>query len=254
MTITSETPVRDIATSIPDAIPMLERLGVDYCCGGQHTLREACSKHNIAVERVLDDLDQFQKQKGQGIAESHWLHAPLKDLAEYIISKHHVYTREHLSLIDGLMAKVEQSHGAQHPEVFQLGKQLAVFGSELRHHTTCEEENLFPYIAAIGTREIRELPAPAKGSLSMPINHMTADHDQTGEELRTLRKLTNQYTPPADACPTWRALYRAIEELEADLHQHIHLENNILFPRAIQDAKNQEAQKSGATPAVAARA
>lgn len=247
MTITPETPVRDIATSMPEAIPVLERLEVDYCCGGQHTLAEACANHNIALARVLDDLEQFQTEKGPSVAESHWLHAPLKELTEYIVKKHHAYTREHLNLIDDLMGKVEQRHGAEHPEVFQLGKQLAVFGSELRHHAGCEEDNLFPYIAALGTNETKELPAPAKGSLSMPINHMTADHDQTGEELRALRKLTNHYTPPAEACPTWRALYRAIEELDTDLHKHIHLENNILFPRAMK-----EAQTSGATPPVAA--
>lgn len=247
MTITSETPVREIAISLPNAIPVLERLGVDYCCGGQHTLAEACSNHNIALARVLDELQQFQKEKGANIAESHWLHAPLKDLTEYIVKKHHAYTREQLKLIDDLMNKVEQRHGGEHPEVFRLGKLIAVFGSELRHHAGCEEDNLFPYIAALGTGETKELPAPAKGSLSMPINHMTADHDQTGEELRTIRKLTNHYTPPAEACPTWRALYRAIEELDTDLHQHIHLENNILFPRAIK-----EAQASGAKQPVAA--
>lgn len=241
MTITSDTPVRDIATSMPKAIPVLERLGVDYCCGGQHTLAEACSNHHIALARVLDELEQLQQQQGANVAESHWLHAPLKDLTEYIVKKHHAYTREQLKLIDDLMSKVEQRHGVEHPEVFQLGKLLAVFGSELRHHAGCEEDNLFPYIASLGTNETKDLPAPAKGSVKMPIDHMMADHDQTGRELGTIHKLTNHYTPPAEACPTWRALYRAIEELDADLHQHIHLENNILFPRAIK-----EAQTSGA--------
>lgn len=238
MVITSETAVRDIATGFPTAIPVLNRLGVDYCCGGQHTLAEACSRHNIAIARVLDELEHLQQEQGANIAESHWLHAPLKELTEYIVAKHHAYTREQLKLIDELMVKVEARHGAEHVEVFQLGKVVAVFGSELRHHAECEETNLFPYIAALGTEEKRELPAPANGSLKPPITRMTTDHDQTGEELRTLRRLTDNYTPPAEACPTWRALYRAIEELEADLHQHIHLENNILFPRALEQARS----------------
>lgn len=237
MTITSETPVREIAVAFPTAIPVLERLGVDYCCGGQHSLAEACSTHNIAIARVLDELQQLQREQGANVAESNWNHAPLKDLTEYIVKKHHAFTREQLNLIDGLMAKVEQRHGAEHVEVFKLGKLIAVFGSELRHHAECEETNLFPYIAALGTNEKKDLPAPAKGSVRMPINHMMMDHDQTGEELKSLRSMTDHYTPPAEACPTWRALYRAIEELDTDLHQHIHLENNILFPRAIKQAE-----------------
>jgi len=240
MTITSKTPVRDIATAIPTAIPVLEQLGIDYCCGGQHTLAEACSTHNIAVARALDELEGSQRDQGPKLAENDWLHAPLNELAEHIIQKHHAFTRSQLKLIDDLMAKVEQRHGAEHPEVFQLGKTIAVFGSELRHHTDCEETNLFPYIASLETGEKAELPAPARGSLKMPITHMMTDHDQTGKELQTLRKLTNNYTPPADACPTWQALYRAIGELESDLHTHIHLENNILFPRAMERAASEQ--------------
>ncbi|HEU5407874.1 MAG TPA: iron-sulfur cluster repair di-iron protein [Nitrospira sp.] len=244
MVITSETPVRDIAVAMPTAIPMLERIGIDYCCHGQHTLTEACARKDIALAPVLEELDKLQPQS-TGSEESRWAHAPLKELSEHIVKRHHAYTREHLKLIDTLMAKVEQRHGAEHPEVFQLGKALAVFGSELKHHTECEETNLFPYIAAIGTDQLQELPAPAMGSLKMPISHMMADHDQAGEDLQTLRKLTNNYTPPPEACPTWRGLYSAIEELEADLHQHIHLENNILFPRAIKQAES-EVQKTSA--------
>lgn len=238
MAITSETPVRDIAVQFPTAIPLLEKLGVDYCCHGQHTLAQACAERKLAVEFVLNELDQFQRQADKP-AESEWANAPLKDLAAHIVSKHHAFTRSQLKLIDDLMAKVEHSHGAQHPEVFQLGKALAVFGSELKHHAECEETNLFPYIAALGTDHKPDLPAPARGSLEMPINHMMGDHDQTGVELQGIRKLTSHYTPPPDACPTWRALYRAIEDLEQDLHQHIHLENNILFPRALKQAKEE---------------
>lgn len=242
MVITSETPVRDIAVAIPTAIRVFERVGLDYCCHGQHTLTEACAKKNIALPPVLEELEKLQPENAAP-AESEWAHAPLKELTEYIVKKHHAFTREQLQLIDTLMAKVEQRHGAEHPEVFQVGKVVAVFGSELKHHAGCEEANLFPYIAALGTGNLPDLPAPAMGSVMMPIKHMMSDHDQTAEELQELRKLTNDYTPSPEACPTWRGLYRAIEELEADLHQHIHLENNILFPRAIKQAEV-EARKS----------
>lgn len=247
MVITAETPVRDIATGFPSAIPVLERLGVDYCCHGQHTLAEACAKREITLAPVLDELKQFQhSQQDAKPTEDQWLHAPLKDLTEHIVKKHHAFTRSQLNLIDDLMAKVEQRHGADHLEVFQVGKAVGILGSELRHHAECEETNLFPYIAALGTeKEQPVLPAMAKGSLQPPINRMMMDHDQTGNELQTLRTLTNDYIPPAAACPTWRALYRAMEELEADLHQHIHLENNILFPRALKQAQV-EASRKGA--------
>lgn len=233
MVITSETSVRDIAVRFPTAIPMLERIGIDYCCHGQHTLTEACANKKIAVAPVLEELEKLQPQIADP-AESRWAHAPLKELSEYIVKRHHAYTREQLTLIDGLMTKVEDRHGPEHAEVYRIGKMVAVFGSELRHHTECEENNLFPYIAALGTDQKVELPAPANGSLNLPITHMMTDHDKTGEELQALRQLTNDFTPPPEACPTWRALYRALEDLELDLHQHIHLENNILFPRALE--------------------
>ena len=123
--------------------------------------------------------------------------------------------------------------GPDHPEVFEIGKVFAVTSSKLAHHFGCEESTLFPYIARLGTDQQPELPAMANGGVGHPITRMMADHDQAGDELRTLRVLTNNYTPPPAACPTWRALYRALEDLEQDLHQHIHLENNILFPRAL---------------------
>lgn len=235
--IAAETPVREIAAKIPCAIPVLERLGVDYCCGGQYTLAEACAKRNIALQPALEELEQYQQQEGTP-AETHWLHAPLKELTEYIIQKHHAYTRKQLALIDDLMEKVEERHGADHLELFRVGKAVAVFGAEIRHHTECEEAILFPYIAALGTGQSPELPAPANGSLTMPVARMMTDHDKTGDELRTLRALTKNFTPPTAACASWRGLYHAMEELEADLHRHIHLENNILFVRALEEGKS----------------
>ncbi len=231
MVITSETQVSDIAVEYPTAIPVLERFGIDYCCGGKHTLAEACSKRDVNLGPVLEELELQQRKTDA--PEAHWQKAPLKDLAEYIVQKHHAFTRDQLKLIGDLMAKVENRHGTDHPEVFEIGKVFAVTSSELTHHFGCEESALFPYIAALGTGQRPELPAMANGSMELPITRMMMDHDQAGEELRTLRSLTNNYTPPTAACPTWRALYRALEDLERDLHQHIHLENNILFPRAL---------------------
>ena len=236
MVITSETPVRDIAVEYPTTIPVLEGFGIDYCCGGKHTLAEACTRKDLHLAPVLEALES--KQRDTSVPESQWQQASLQELADYIVQKHHVFTREQLKLIGGLSSKVENRHGAGHPEVFEIGKVFAVINSELTHHFFCEETILFPYISKLDTAQQAALP-PVFGSVEQPITRMMADHDQAGDELRELRSLTSNYTPPSTACPTWRALYRALEDLEIDLHQHIHLENNILFPRALAQAGKQ---------------
>ncbi|HET9099718.1 MAG TPA: iron-sulfur cluster repair di-iron protein [Acidobacteriaceae bacterium] len=237
MAITSETPVRDIAVEHPTTIPVLERFGIDYCCGGKHTLAEACAKRDVDLAPVLKELES--QQRNTDAAEAHWLKAPLKQLTDHIVQKHHAFTREQIKLIADLMKKVEARHGADHPEFFEIGKVFAVTSSELTHHFFCEENILFPYIGKMEAGQQAALP-PVFGSVEQPITRMMMDHDQAGEELRALRVLTNDYTPPTAACPTWRALYRALEDLERDLHQHIHLENNILFPRALVQARAPE--------------
>lgn len=232
MIITSEALIRDIAVELPTAIPVLERLGIDYCCGGKNTLVEACTNRNLKLEPVLEELDR-QQQQNPTPTEIGWTVAPLREFSEYIINKHHAYTRDQLKLIDGLMTKMEHHHGADHLEIFQVGKAFAVISSTLTRHFDWEETTLFPYIATMETEQQPDLPA---SSIDLPIALLMAEHDQAGSKFRMLRELTNNYTPPRVACPTWRALYGAMEELEFDLHQHIHLENNILFPRALEQA------------------
>lgn len=234
MIITSETQVRDIAVEVPTAIPVLERFGIDFCCGGKHTLAEACTQRDVNLGPVLQELELQQRKTDA--PEAGWQNAPLKDLAEYIVSRHHAFAREQIQLIGGLMTKVEARHGENHPEIAQVAKVFAVVSAELAHHFVCEETILFPYIEKLEGDRQATLP-PMFGSVEQPIARMMADHDQAGEELRELRGLTGNYKPPTAACPTWRALYRALEDLERDLHQHIHLENNILFPRALTQAK-----------------
>jgi regulator of cell morphogenesis and NO signaling len=237
MNIGSETAVGDIAAEYPASIAVLERLGIDFCCGGKTSLANACARHDLDLESVLAELSH--KQHNVNDADRQWQQAPLKDLAEYIVRKHHAFTREQLKLIGDLMIKVERRHGADHPEVFEIGKVIAVIGSELTHHSYCEENTLFPYIAHLENSQ-STAPHAVFGSVETPITRMMMEHDQAGEELRTLRTLTNNYTPPAVVCSTWRALYRALEEFEQDLHRHIHLENNILFPRTMALAKIKE--------------
>lgn len=234
MEITSEIAVRDIAIGIPSAIPVLEQFNIDYCCAGKHTLAEACAKRGLSVTPVLQELER-QRQRGAS-PETDWQTAPLKQLIKHIVEKHHVFTRRQLELVRELAAKVERRHGNSHPEAFQVSTAIASISAELTHHFSCEEEMLFPYIARLGGNERPALP-PVFDSVEQPVTRMMKEHDKTGDEFRQLREITNNYQPPADACTTYRALYRALEDLEQDLHRHIHLENNILFPRALAAAK-----------------
>ena len=229
MVITAETPVRDIVIESPTAIPVLEHFGIDYCCGGKHTLAEACTKRDQSIALVLEELEHM----GQDITtpEVQWQTAPLRELIDHIVQKHHTFTREHLVLIHELADKVERRHGAAHPEVHRLNEVLAIISAELTRHFFCEENVLFPYIAQLDQKQTSSAH-PIFDNMQQPVKQMMREHDQTGNELRVLREITNQYQPPDYACTTYRALYRAMEDLERDLHWHIHLENNILFPRA----------------------
>ena len=231
--ITSETPVRDIAVKYPMTIPVLESFGIDFCCGGKHTLATACAKKELNTESVLKEL-QLQERLDSTPATD-WQQATLSDLTEYIVNKHHAFTRSQIILIRALLDKVESRHAAHHPEILNVSKTFSVVCAELDHHFHCEEQMLFPYIARMEKDKKTALPL-AFGNVQQPIARMMADHDQAGDEFREMRELTNNYLPPDDACPTFRALYRALEDLEHDLHQHIHLENNILFPRALEQA------------------
>ena len=229
MVITSDTEVRQIALDAPTSIPLLEQFGIDYCCGGQQTLAEACGKKNLQLASVLAALEQ---NASPAPSANDWPTAPLHRLAEHIVTTHHGFTRQQLTLLHTLMEKVVHRHGATHAEVPELSQALAALAAELTHHFICEENILFPYIARLEQEGRATLP-PMFGSVSQPIQKMMLDHDRAGDELSHMRTLTNNYQPPQDACTTYRALYRALEDLEKDLHQHIHLENNILFPRAL---------------------
>lgn len=230
MVITAETLVRNIVVEMPNAIPVLERFGIDYCCGGKNTLAEACAQREQSIALVLDELEH----RGQDTTapELQWQTAPLHELIDHIVQKHHTFTRDQLVLIQELASKVERRHGIAHPEVQKINEALAIISAELTHHFFCEENVLFPYIKQVDEKQTF-VAHPTFDTIQQPVAQMMKDHDQAGDEFRDLQEITNQYQPPDDACTTYRALYRAMEDLEHDLHRHIHLENNILFPRAL---------------------
>lgn len=234
MTLHPEQTTREIALQHPAAIPVFESLGIDYCCGGSKTLGEACQKAQVDWTRMVELL---QTAEHPSVPEQpDWTRQELDRLTRHITDTHHGYVRSAtMRLSDGL-AKVIAKHGARHPEVREIG---AVFGSlsrELSMHMMKEEHVLFPYIDALAESERghRTPVTPPFGTVENPIRMMLAEHDEAGQWMEQIRTLSNGYRPPEDACPTYRGLYHGLAEFERDLHQHVHLENNILFPRALE--------------------
>jgi regulator of cell morphogenesis and NO signaling len=237
----TEKTVRELALENVVATRVFERLGIDYCCGGNHTLEQACHAANISVDQVLKSLEEAQLSSPANSEDRNWQTEPLGDLISHITTTHHKYTRDEIARLGPLFAKVCSVHGNSHPELLQLRDIFARLCQELTSHLMKEEKVLFPYIIRMEEAVIEKAPnlPPPFGTVENPVAMMEHEHDSAGNALRAMRKISRGYTAPADACVSYQTLYKALAELEADLHQHIHLENNILFPRAIEMEKAQ---------------
>jgi regulator of cell morphogenesis and NO signaling len=225
--------VKEYALEMPGATRIFEKLGIDYCCGGGHSLAEACAKAGVAVDEVLGSLERIENTDGTSASEG-WQTASLAGLITHIVEKHHTFTRQELARLEALLTKVCGVHGQNHPELFHIQKQFQELSRELAPHMLKEERVLFPYIIQMeeAAKNNRMLPAPPFGTVRNPVRVMMVEHDAAGDILREMREVSSDYTTPEDSCISYQTLYGALAALEADLHQHIHLENNILFPRA----------------------
>ncbi len=234
MNHTKEKTVREIAVENPSSVRVFETLGIDYCCGGKRTLNDACTRANVSVESVLDLLAKAGQHHAADGAQV-WNQSRLSALADHIVESHHGYVRRETPRIQALLEKVIVRHGASHPEVKQIDELFTAVSEELSTHMLKEEQVLFPYIAKMEAAFLNGQPLPSAffGSVTKPIANMLADHDDAGALLARMRELSNGYQAPAGSCPTFRALYEGLREFERDLHQHVHLENNILFTRAV---------------------
>lgn len=232
MELASERTVRDLASANPGAARIFESFGIDYCCGGERSLAQACSAAKVSVQEVIDALGQTPAQR----EDRDWQEASLAELINHIIEKHHAYVRAEIPRLVALLAKVVRVHGQNHPELEKVEVSFQALAEELTLHLLKEERMLFPYIVQLEDAAKRgSRPAPAMfGAVQNPVRMMMMEHDSAGELLREMRETTNGYGVPEDGCMSYTMLYRALPEFEADLHQHIHLENNILFPRAIE--------------------
>ena len=231
MELVSERTVRDLASTGPGAARIFESFGIDYCCGGERSLAQACSAAKVSVREVVDALERPRAEE----CDRDWQAASLTELTEHIVEKHHAYVRREIPRLIALIAKVATVHGQNHAELEKVEESFRALAEELTLHMMKEERMLFPHIVQLEcAANTGGRPAPAIfGTVRNPVRMMMMEHDSAGDLLHGMRELTNGYTVPQDGCMSYKMLYRALPEFEADLHQHIHLENNIVFPRAI---------------------
>jgi regulator of cell morphogenesis and NO signaling len=241
MPIVTET-VREIALSQPSSIRVFEQFGIDYCCGGRKSLAVACTEQKIAIDSLLAALESAAAKADPVTGD--WARASLASLSEHIVSRHHSYVKKELPRLETLAQKVIARHASTHLELPTIQSALAKLDQELTQHLAKEEQVLFPYIAQL-ERALAAggaKPQSCFGTVANPIAMMTQEHEAAGALLAEIRQLSDNFTPPEGACPTYHAFYDALKEFEQDLHQHIHLENNILFPRAIEMEVSQQNQ------------
>ncbi|HLJ78234.1 MAG TPA: iron-sulfur cluster repair di-iron protein [Acidobacteriaceae bacterium] len=231
---TAETTVRDIALENPAAIRVFEKFGIDYCCGGRKPLAQACEERALEMSAVLAALSAADVPAEPGGTD--WSTAPLGALCEHIISKHHAYVRAEIPRLQFFAGKVAARHGETHPELLRIKDLTETICEEMTQHMGKEELVLFPYITKL-ERNIATCGPPSLGcfgTVRNPIRMMMAEHDAAGSIMAEMRQQSGDYTAPDGACPTYRGFYQSLAEFERDLHRHVHLENNILFPRAIE--------------------
>ena len=242
MSVTTEKTVRELALEKPGAARVFEKLGIDYCCGGKQSLEQACRAANIPVNQVLEALEGAQHSGQAFPKDTNWRTKPLADLISHIKNTHHKYTREEIARLGLLFDKVCSVHGEHHPELLQLRATFQGLAQELTTHMMKEEMVLFPYMERMEESVIQKepiVPAPF-GTVRNPVSMMEHEHDAAGNALRALRASSNGYTTPPDACVSYQTLYKTLAEFEAELHQHIHLEN----VSALSEARRREIGRS----------
>lgn len=209
---------------------VFEQQGIDYCCGGKKALDQVCR------EKGLDPAELLAKLEASASAPTDELVVDpvamsLAELADHIEQTHHAYLRRELPRLDAMTEKVASVHGDKDARLAEIRRTFRALSSELTSHTMKEEQVLFPTIRQLDAS--KTAPTLHCGSLANPIAQMEHEHDEAGSALERLRMLTDGYTPPEWACNTYRAMLDGLAHLERDLHQHVHKENNVLFPRAL---------------------
>lgn len=230
-TPTIETTVGELVARRPSRSRVFEKLGIDYCCGGKKPLSEICAEKGLDANTVLTIL--LATEEGDTSAEQEWTSASLGDLSRHIEQTHHAYLKRELPRLAAIVHKVAAVHGDHHPWLLEFKRVYTHFAAEMAAHMMKEEQDLFPLIRSLESGE----PASTAGyrhGVDNPIRIMEDEHDDAAKSLRRMRELSAGFTPPPDACNTFRAMLDGLNELEADLHRHVHKENSILFPKALE--------------------
>jgi len=213
---------------------IFKNMGIDFCCGGKKTLDEVCATKGLDINQVKDELSSlnFQEQS-LSLSFDKW---ELGFLADYIINTHHQYVKENIPFISDLANKVAKVHGEAHPEVIEVARIFNKIGKDLSLHLMKEENLVFPFIKelVIEKKSGISFPSLSFDDMNTPVQILEMEHELAGEDMSTIRTLTDQYALPEDACTSYTILYKKLQEFENDLFNHVHLENNILFPKAIQ--------------------
>ncbi|HEX5444493.1 MAG TPA: iron-sulfur cluster repair di-iron protein [Pirellulales bacterium] len=228
---TTQTTVGELVARRPSRSRVFEKLGIDYCCGGKLPLSEACAAKGIDADTVLAIL--LAAEEGTKSQEDDWTGATLADLANHIEQTHHAYLKRELPRLGAIVHKVATVHGAHYPWLLELEGIYTRFAAEMEAHMMKEDRMLFPRIRGLESGEPGPMPFTGPG-VANPIRIMEHEHDSAGQSLARMRELSSEFTPPPDACNTFCAMLDGLRELEADTHRHVHKENSILFPRAIE--------------------
>lgn len=229
--VTPQTHVSDVAAAAPATIKVFQQYGIDFCCGGHRPIAEAASEHQVDVHRLMADL---ARSLDAPAGERDWRDAPMADLVDYIQARFHRPLREELPRLSAMVDKVVSRHGDHYPEMLlPLQREFRGLMAELLDHMAKEDQILFPAIVAV---ERGGAASPAAGFIEGPVDVMEHEHVQAGAALAAMRQITGNYTCPPGACPTFQGLFWGLDQLEKEMHVHIHLENNILFPRALASA------------------
>ncbi|WP_445665835.1 iron-sulfur cluster repair di-iron protein [Fodinibius sp. AD559] len=233
MSITKERTIGQIVKDDYRTAQVFQEYGLDFCCGGNRTIEEACGNKEINPSEVIQALDQLNNA---GSKENNYDQWSLDFLVDYIVNNHHEFTRNKLPEIGKYAKKVAEVHGDRHEELNEIYYEFTMLHTEIFNHLDKEERILFPYIKQLVEAEKKgtKPEKPEFGEAANPIAMMEEEHDEAGTSMAKISRLSNNFTPPEDACTTYRLLYENLEGFEKDLHKHIHLENNILFPKALE--------------------
>jgi regulator of cell morphogenesis and NO signaling len=255
MKITGDSTLREIAVECPTAMKVLERYQIDYSCGGSLSLREACAAINVPPEEIIYAVIALENREGEGADEdpSDWTRESLQVLTRYIGEKHHTFLKNELTRLSQVVERLCDDEGGRLPQLHDLRRLFVSMRNDLLPHMLKEEQILFPYISlmeeALAGR--KPMPMPPFGSLENPIRAMLPEHDTSAEMFHEIRRVTNNFEIPEGCSVRYLALVRDLDGLEADLHRHLHLENNVLFPRAVEmerrAAENAELEFLGTT-------